>query len=567
MRYWPGLNDIPIKHSILNIVKRPSHASYDYIIIGSGYAGSTLAARLTENNSSSVLLIEAGPSDRNIFIQMPAGLGIPLMKDRYNWKFSGERNSSSPAENSVYTPRGRVLGGSSSINGMNWVRGNRADYDGWADAGLKNWSYAHCLPYFKRSENFDGGDRAYRGDSGPTKVVKAEITNPLFQSFLDASTEFGLQQNPDHNAASQSGAHATQRNVADGTRHSASQAYLYDRPQRENLEILLETRCTKIEFSGDKAVRIQLNRRGDKFALDVGNELIVSAGALQSPQLLMLSGLGDAEILKDSDIAVVQHMPGVGANLQDHVAWCFEFGATNPQDSLASKLGPLGRLKVGIEWLLAKRGLGISNHFEVGAFLCAGVNEVIPDTQLECIAMRGDFSPDGITIEPGYQCFTSLQRPTSRGRVWIENADPVAAPKFRFNYLGTDYDRATGIAAFRATQEIFKQPAWGGRVTSELSGSGDLNTDQAVLEWVDANAESNYHPCGTCGMGSDDNSVTDSEGKVHGFDNLRVVDASIIPSIPTGNLNAVTIMMAEKISDAILGLAPLAAEFPEVGHQ
>jgi len=498
---------------------------------------------------------------------MPAALGIPLMKDRYNWKFTGERNSSASVDESICTPRGRVLGGSSSINGMNWVRGNRADYDGWASAGLKDWSYASCLPYFKRSEQVDGGDKAYRGDAGPTNVVTAEITNPLFQSFLDASVQSGLPLNPDHNAANQGGAHATQRNVSNGVRHSAPQAYLYDRPRQTNLEVLLETRCTKIEFSGNEAVRVHLKRRGEDFTVDVGKELIVSAGALQSPQLLMLSGIGDAKILNGSDVAVVQHMPGVGANLQDHVAWCFEFGATNPRDSLASKLGPLGRLKVGIEWLLAKRGLGISNHFEVGAFLCAGADEIVPDTQLECIAMRGDFSPDGITIEPGYQCFASLQRPTSRGHVWIESADPDAAPKFRFNYLSTDYDRATGVAAFRATQQIFRQSAWGGRITPELSGSADLKTDQAILNWVNSHAESNYHPCGTCGMGSNDGSVTDSEGRVHGFCNLRIVDASIIPSIPTGNLNAVTIMMAEKISDAILGLAPLAAEYPKAGDE
>ncbi len=549
---------------MLNIVRRPSKSVYDYIVIGSGSAGSTLAARLSESGANSVLLIEAGPSDRNVFIQMPAGLGIPLMKDRYNWKFFAESESYSTSEVGPYTPRGRVLGGSSSINGMNWARGNSADYDRWKDSGLTNWSYAHCLPYFKRSEQYEHGDPVYRGHSGPTNIVKAEITNPLFRSFLDASIEYGLELNPDHNGAQQTGAHITQRNVSGGIRHSASQAYLYDQPKKANLEILLETRCTSIEFSGKDAVRVNLNCCGEELHVEVGRELILSAGAIQSPHLLMLSGIGDADMLKENDIPLQQHMSGVGGNLQDHIALCFEYGATNPRDSLASNLNHFGRLKISLEWLLAKRGLGISNHFEVGAFLCVGEGETIPDVQMECIAMRGDFAPEGITIEPGYQCFTSLQRPTSRGKLWIDDANPTPAPKFQFNYLSTEDDRTIAIAAIRASQDLFQQPAWNGRLTSELSGVHALTSDHDILQWAYAHAESNYHPCGTCRMGLNDEAVTDGEGRVHGLNNLRVVDASIIPSIPAGNLNAVTIMIAEKVADSILGLSPLEPEHPAI---
>lgn len=546
---------------MLNILKRPSRTAYDYIIIGSGSAGSTVAGRLSEDKSKNILLIEAGASDRHIFIQMPAGLGIPLMKDRYNWKFFAEKDHITESTEGPYTPRGKVLGGSSSINGMNWVRGNKADYDSWRDCGLSSWSYAHCLPYFKRSENYQQGDSAYRGRSGPIKIIKAEASNPLFQAFIQAANEYGLTLNQDHNGATQIGVHKTQRNVADGIRHSASQAYLYDQPNKPNLDILMETRCTSIEFSGADAVKVHLTCRGENFSVEVAGELILAAGAIQSPQLLMLAGIGDKNMLADAGISVRQHLPGVGANLQDHPAWCFEYGATNPNDSLASELSYLGRLKIGMEWLLSKRGLGISNHFEVGAFLCLTENQTAPEVQMECIAMRGDFAPEAIKIDPGYQCFTSIQRPSSRGKLWIHSADPTESPKFKFNYLDTDEDKKLAIAAIKATRDIFQQPAWNGRLTSELSGCDTLNSDAEILQWAYAHIESNYHPCGTCRMGSDDQAVTDETGKVHGFNNLRVVDAAIIPSIPTGNLNAITIMIAEKIADSILGLAPLEPEY------
>lgn len=548
----------------MKISRRPSLSAYDYIIIGSGSAGSTLAARLSEDPGNNVLLIEAGPSDRSLFIQMPAALGIPLMKDRYNWKFFGANEDfhENQSDTGVYTPRGRVLGGSSSINGMNWVRGNRADYDGWCHRGLDDWSYAHCLPYFKRSEHYPQGDTAYRGAGGATEVVKTEIKNPLFQGFLSACSEYGAALNPDHNGAHQGGVHETQRNVSNGVRHSASQAYLHDQPQKDNLELMLETRCNAIKLSQNRAVGVTLYRAGEELNIEVGKELIICAGAIQSPHLLMLSGIGDGDALSSCGIQPRHHLPGVGHNLQDHPAWCFEYGANNPSDSIAAQLHGFGRLKTGLQWLLQKRGLGSSNHFEVGAFLSLISSSDHPDVQLECIAMRGDFAPDGITISPGFQCFASLQRPTSRGKLWIDSADPFKPPKFRFHYLSTIEDKEVALHTVSAIQEIFHQPAWRGRLTSELSGASSLNSKKDTARWLYSKVESNYHPCGTCSMGTSQDAVTNSEGRVHGLDNLRVVDASIIPVIPAGNLNAITIMIAEKIADNILGHAPLKPESP-----
>lgn len=534
-----------------NFIRSPRKGGYDYIVIGSGSAGSVVASRLAEDPARTILLIEAGGSDRSIGIAMPAAMGLPLMSDRYNWKYTGSPEGANE-DAGIYQPRGKVLGGSSSINGMNWMRGNRQDYDSWAEHGVEGWNYEQVLPYFKKAETFEAGESEYRGGQGPISVERSKIDNPLFHAFLSAGVEAGYGENPDHNGAFQHGVHRIQRNIGNGRRMSASFAYLHNRPHRPNLDILLNTRVTRLRFEGHRCLAVEVVRSGVQMLIPVLEEAISCAGALVSPQLLMLSGIGDAEHLREVGIPLVSHLPAVGRGLSDHTCFCLEYEVNDPRESAARALSPVGRLRLGLEWLLFRRGLGASNHFEVGAMLSSDPAVDRPDMQVECVAMRANFGAEGISIEPGYQCFLSLQRPTSTGRVWLGSADPFAQPAFRFNYLSTEYDQKLAVAAIKQLRDLMGQSSMAKKVKREAGGQAGLRTDQELLGWARKVAESNYHPSCTLRMGTGEKSVVDSSGKVHGIDNLRVVDASIFPTIPTANLNAPTIMLAEKLSARIM---------------
>ena len=526
--------------------------AYDYIVIGSGSAGSVIAARLSEDQAHSVLMLEAGPNDKSLYIQMPAALGFPLMNDRFNWYLHSEAEAELGGR-TIYEARGRVLGGSSSINGMNWVRGNPWDYDNWSSMGLKGWSYSEILPYFQKAETFDQGRNDYRGAGGPMHIETCKADNPLYRAFLKAGEQAGYPYVQDHNAYRQEGVHITQRNVHKGIRWSTAQAYIHTNSHRDNLHVCDKARVTRIEFQGKRAVKVHLIRNEKVEVLAVNKEVVLCAGAIHSPHLLMLSGVGDAKHLAEFGIECVADLPAVGQGMKDHVAAPVQYRATQ-NVSIAKQLTPVGKLKLGVMWTLFKKGLGATNFFEVGAFIRTRDDIKIPNVQFEFIPMLGEFQHGSVKLENGFQYFFSLMRPTSVGRVWLGSADPLKDPKFVFNFLSTKQDQEDAVAAVKAIRHVVSQAAWDPYRGEEVTPGPAVQTDEQILEAVRGLAGTNYHPCCTCRMGTDvSTSVVDAQARVHGLENLRVVDASIMPEIVSGNLNAPIIMMAEKVADDIRG--------------
>jgi choline dehydrogenase len=529
----------------MRVVSKPSLEGYDYIIVGAGSAGSVMAARLGADRGIRILVVEAGRSDMRLGVVMPAAMGLPLLSDSTNWKlFSDQENGTR-----VYLPRGKLLGGSSSVNGMHWMRGNREDYDSWQEYGVEGWSFKEVLPYFKRAEAFEDGPDEWRGGDGPTKVTRAPCENPLFRAFIAAGMEAGHGFNDDQNGATQTGMHRVQRNIGDGRRMNTSQVYLR-KMTGQNVSVLTGVRVSRLRFHGGRCIGVNLIHRGREISVSADREVILSAGAIMSPQILMLSGLGPADELRQQGIRVVLDQPEVGQGLSDHTCLALYWGVRDERMSMHHALSPVGKISLGATWVATRRGLGASNWFEAGAMISTD-GSGRADIQMECVAMNPYFGHDAIRVGPGFHCSLSLQRPTSKGRVWLRSTNPMDVPAFRLGIAETEHDQKLAVTALRTMRELMVQSAARGAFGPEIGESAEAQTDMEIINWVRAFGESNYHPSCTLAMGR----VTDAEGRVIGIDGLRVVDASILPVIPSANLNAPVIMMAEKISAAILTAA------------
>ena len=537
----------------------PHTDSYDFIIVGAGSAGCVLADRLSADGQNKVLLLEAGGSDRSIFIQMPAALAYPMNTKRWNWGYHSEPE---PHLNNrrLHCPRGLGLGGSSSINGLVYVRGNPLDFEHWKDElGASGWGYADVLPYFKRAETRAEGGTEYRGGDGPLSTTYGTLKNPLNQAWLDAATQAGYDLTEDYNGFRQEGFGRMDMTVRKGTRCSAAKAYLYPARKRANLNVVQHALATRVLFEGKRAVGIEYEQHGKLHQVRAAREVLLSGGSINSVQLLKLSGIGPAEELKSVGIEVRADRPGVGANLQDHLEFYFQMACTQPV-TLFGQANLLGKALVGAQWLFLRSGIGASNQFESCGFIRSKAGIRYPDIQYHFFPMAINYDGSSLATEHGFQAHVGPMRSKSRGSVTLRSNDPREHPKILFNYMSHPDDWEEMRACVRLTREIFQQDAfkpWRGR---EIQPGADCVTDEQIDAFIADHVESALHPSCTCKMGdaNDPMAVVDPELKVIGFEGLRVIDSSVMPSITTGNLNAPTIMIGEKGADHVLGRGLLA---------
>jgi len=531
--------------------------SFDYIIVGAGSAGCVLANRLSEDSSNKVLLLETGGSDKSIFIKMPTALSIPMNTDKFAWQFHTQPEPHLD-NREMHCPRGKVLGGSSSINGMVYVRGHAKDFDEWQQHGANGWDYQACLPYFKKAESFYLGENAHRGGKGPLGVNNGNnMENPLYTAFVEAGAEAGYATTNDYNSAQQEGFGPMHMTVKNGVRSSASREYLDPIKHRSNLTIVTGALAQRVILDGKKATGVEYKLNGAVKTAQASKEVILSAGSIGSPHLLQLSGIGDTQTLEKAGVEVKHHLPGVGQNLQDHLEFYFQYKCKQPI-TLNGKLGLFSKGLIGAKWLLTRKGLGSTNHFESCAFIRSKPGVEWPDIQYHFLPAAMRYDGRSAFAGHGFQVHVGHNKPKSRGSVTIASADPTQPPKIVFNYLEHQDDIEGFRACVRLTREIIEQPAFDNFRGEEIQPGQQVQTDEQIDAFVRQAVESAYHPSCSCKMGEDDMAVVNSNTQVHGIQSLRVVDSSIFPTIPNGNLNAPTIMVAEKAADIILGNNPLA---------
>ncbi|QOD64945.1 choline dehydrogenase [Brucella anthropi] len=534
----------------------------DFVIIGSGSAGSAMAYRLSEDGRYSVIVIEYGVPDVGPLIQMPAALSFPMNMETYDWGFSTEPEPHIGGR-SLVTPRGKVLGGSSSINGMVYVRGHARDYDHWSESGARGWAYADVLPYFKRMENSSSGQKGWRGTNGPLYIQRGKRDNPLFHAFVEAGHEAGFEVTEDYNGEKQEGFGPMEQTIHNGRRWSAANAYLKPALKRPNVK-LVKGLARKIVLEGKRAVGVEIEAGRSFSTIRARREVIIAASSINSPKLLMLSGIGPAAQLKEHGIEVVADRPGVGQNLQDHLEVYIQQECTQPI-TLYSKLNLFSKAKIGAEWLFFKTGDGATNHFESAAFLRSKAGVEYPDIQYHFLPVAIRYDGKAAAQSHGFQAHVGPMRSKSRGGVTLRSANPREKPVIKFNYMSHEDDWADFRHCVRLTREIFGQAAFDAYRGAEIQPGAHVQSDDEIDNFIREHVESAFHPCGTCKMGALDDpmAVVDAECRVIGVEGLRVADSSIFPRITNGNLNGPSIMVGEKASDHILGRTPLACSNQE----